>query len=65
MGDRFKRLALTFIAKKYVAWVTLCFFCGFGKITGSDLVLITGVIFGLDLWTKVKIPAPNAPAAEN
>lgn len=56
MLKRFKRLLETFIAKKYVAWVTLCVFCWFGKITGNDLFLATAAIFTLDLVTKVKVP---------
>jgi hypothetical protein len=57
MLNRLKRLGETFIAKKYVAWMTACVFLWFGKITGTDWVLLTGIIFGLDLATKMNVPA--------
>jgi hypothetical protein len=58
MKKRLHRLLLTFIGKKYVAWVVCCVFCWFGKISGTDLVFLTGAIFTLDLFTKMKVPAP-------
>ena len=56
MLKRLHRLALTFVAKKYVAWVTASVFLWFTKISGSEWVLLTGAIFVIDLATKVKVP---------
>lgn len=58
MKERFRRLVETFIAKKYVAWAVGSVFLAFGKISGTDWVLLTGSIFTLDLATKKMVPAP-------
>jgi hypothetical protein len=55
MLGRLERLALTFMAKKYVAWITACHFLVFGYISGQEWVLITAAIFTLDLATKMKV----------
>lgn len=53
---RLHRLLITFIAKKYFAWLTACVFLWFAKISGSEWVLLTAAIFTLDLATKMKAP---------
>ena len=58
MLSRFERLALTFIAKKYVAWLVAIWLLLQGKITGSDWCLLTAGIFAIDAYSKTRIPAP-------
>lgn len=63
MIHRMKRLIETFIAKKYVAWITATWLLVNGYISGQEWVLLTAAIFALDLATKVKVPIPTpAPA---
>lgn len=64
MKSRLRRLGETFIAKKYVAWATSCAFLWYGKIAGSEWVLLTAAIFALDLATKVKVGAPKGMSDE-
>ncbi|HAR44676.1 MAG TPA: hypothetical protein DCS05_00480 [Nitrospiraceae bacterium] len=59
MKGRFRRLCETFIAKKYVAWAVACAFLWYGKITGTDWVLLTAAIFTLDLFTKSQVGVPK------
>jgi len=56
---RWRRLAETFVAKKYVAWVVASVFLWFAKISGTDWVLLTFAIFTLDLATKMKVAPPK------
>lgn len=49
---RFKRLVLSFIAKKYVAWITATALLYVGKISGTDWVLVTSGIFVIDVAQK-------------
>lgn len=65
MKKRFERLIHTFIAKKYVAWLTACFFLGYGKITGTDWALFTAGIFCIDAYSKAKAAPWEPPAPEN
>ena len=52
MVKRFRRLAETFIAKKYVAWLVACWFLWQDKVTGTDWIMLTGGIFAIDAWSK-------------
>ena len=56
MIKRIKRLAETFISKKYVAWCVSIWLLTQGYITGQEWVLLTAAIFALDLATKIKAP---------
>lgn len=58
MKQRLHRLMLTFIAKKYCAWAVASMFLWYGKISGTDWVLLTAAIFALDLATKTMVTAP-------
>lgn len=56
MYKRFKRLLNTFVAKKYVAWLTATWLLVQGYVSGQEWVLLTAAIFALDLATKIKSP---------
>lgn len=56
MLNRVKRLTLTLIAKKYLAWAVSTWLLTAGYINGQEWVLLTAAIFALDLATKVKVP---------
>jgi hypothetical protein len=61
MLKRLKRLVETFIAKKYVAWVVAVLLLCYGKISGTDWIMLTGAIFAIDAYSKGKIaPPPEA-----
>ena len=60
MIKRFKRLAETFVAKKYVAWAVAAAFLWYGKISGTDWCLLTAAIFTIDAYSKTKIAPPEA-----
>ena len=55
MAKRFKRLAETFIAKKYVAWMVACWFLWHDKVTGTDWIMLTCGIFVIDAWSKKNV----------
>lgn len=55
MIQRFKRLAETFVAKKYVAWLTAIALLWFGKIDGAEWCLLTGAIFTIDYYSKKEL----------
>ena len=55
MIDRFKRLALTFISKKYVAWVVAIALLWYGKIDGSEWCFLTAAIFTIDYYSKKEL----------
>lgn len=55
MAKRFKRLAETFIAKKYVAWLVACWFLWQDKVTGTDWIMLTCGIFVIDAWSKKNV----------
>jgi len=55
MAKRFKRLAETFIAKKYVAWMVACWFLWQDKVTGTDWIMLTCGIFVIDAWSKKNV----------
>lgn len=56
MFARIERLVLTFIAKKYVAWLVAIWFLMHDKITSSDWCLLTAGIFAIDAYSKTKLP---------
>lgn len=56
MYERLRRLIVTFVAKKYVAWAVASAFLWFGKISGTDWILLTAAIFVIDLATKIRAP---------
>ena len=58
MIKRLKRLVETFIAKKYVAWCVAILMLWYGKISGTDWVMLTGAIFAIDAYTKTKTTLP-------
>lgn len=60
MLKRIVRLINTFIAKKYVAWITATWLLIEGYISGQEWVLLTAAIFALDLATKIKAPVSEA-----
>lgn len=55
MLDRLKRLGLTFIAKKYVAWVVSIALLWYSKIDGSEWCLLTAAIFTIDYYSKKEL----------
>lgn len=55
MFDRLNRLALTFIAKKYVAWVVSIALLWYGKIDGSEWCFLTAAIFTIDYYSKKEL----------
>lgn len=59
MKKRFKRLIETFIAKKYVAWVVAIVMLWYGKISGTDWVMLTCGIFIIDAYTKTQQIRPQ------
>lgn len=59
MGKRIKRLIETFIAKKYVAWVVAIAMLWYGKISGTDWVMLTGAIFAIDAYSKIRLQPPQ------
>lgn len=63
MGKRIKRLIETFIAKKYVAWAAATALLWYGKVTGTDWVLLTSAIFTIDAYSKTKL-APKEECAD-
>lgn len=56
MFARIERLVLTFIAKKYIAWLVAIWFLLDDKITSSDWCLLTGGIFAIDAYSKANLP---------
>ena len=62
MAKRFKRLVETFIAKKYVAWATAIVLLWYGKISGTDWIMLTGAIFAIDAYSKTKYHPPQEGA---
>lgn len=63
MMRRLHRLALTFIAKKYVAWGVATWLLVQGYLSGQEWVLLTASVFLLDLATKIKVPQQEVPNA--
>lgn len=59
-SERVYRLALTFIAKKYVAWSVACWFLWEDKVSGTDWIMLTAGIFAIDAWSKRYIPPPQS-----
>lgn len=55
MKARFKRLILTFIAKKYVAWLVATYLLTKGYILGEAWVALTFGIFAIDAYSKDKL----------
>lgn len=55
MKKRFERLILTFIAKKYVAWVVATYLLTKGYILGEAWVALTFGIFAIDAYSKEKL----------
>lgn len=52
LSERLNRLVLTFVAKKYVAWIVASWFLWEGKVTGTDWIMLTAGIFAIDAWSK-------------
>lgn len=55
MYKRLTRLAETFIAKKYVAWLVASWFLWEDKVSGTDWIMLTAGIFAIDAWTKKNV----------
>lgn len=65
LSERLHRLVLTFVAKKYVAWVVASWFLWEDKVTGTDWIMLTAGIFAIDAWSKRYVsPQPNRPYNE-
>jgi len=60
MLKRLKRLAETFIAKKYVAWVVATYLLVSGFIAGAEWVMLTTGIFVIDAYSKTKLAPEGA-----
>ena len=54
-GERVNRLILTFVAKKYVAWLVATWLLLQDKVTGTDWIMLTGGIFAIDAWSKKNV----------
>lgn len=57
MWDRLKRLILTFISKKFVAWVVSIQLLIHGYMDGQTWALFTAAIFGIDFYSKKELMA--------
>jgi hypothetical protein len=51
--ERNKRFVLTMVSKKIFAWWIGTFAFFWGKLPPEFWVLLTGLVFGLDVWQKV------------
>lgn len=60
MMKRFQRLAETFIAKKYVAWVVATILLVNGFINGETWAMLTASIFVIDAYSKKNLLPPGA-----
>lgn len=60
MMKRFQRLAETFIAKKYVAWVMATILLVKGFINGETWAMLTASIFVIDAYSKKNLLPPGA-----
>ena len=64
-GKRVNRLVLTFVAKKYVAWLVACWFLYDGKVSGTDWIMLTGAIFAIDAWSKRELYRGDTTDTQN
>lgn len=62
MKARFRRLIETLIAKKYLAWAVATVLLCYGKISGTDWVMLTGAIFCIDAYSKQALLPKGVPS---